>query len=54
MEDTYWLEKRIESLEYHIEELYKVIDDWKKIVKDRDVMLELQDKTINEFLKNEY
>jgi uncharacterized membrane protein YjdF len=31
MKDTYWLEKRIEGLEKHIENLYEVIEEWKAI-----------------------
>jgi hypothetical protein len=31
MKDTYWLEKRIESLEKQIEMLNEVIEEWKTI-----------------------
>lgn len=56
MKDTYWLEKRIEGLENHIEELYKIIDQWKQIVDDKDDRMEKLSKSyqeiINKSIKN--
>ena len=53
MKDVYWLEKRIEGLEDHVNNLYEIIEEWKQLVKDKDVRLEEQSKMINELLKNE-
>lgn len=56
MKDTYWLEKRIEGLENHIEELYKIIDQWKQIADDKNNRMEELSKSyqeiINKSIKN--
>jgi hypothetical protein len=46
MKDVYWLEKRIEGLEDHVNNLYEIIEEWQKLVEDKNEM-------INELLKNE-